>query len=72
MAKKDWKIENVNKGFADWIRNDSPYKGKSMNKATKMLKEDIVTGRYTKAELKNTLSRIEEMIYGKGKKKGML
>ena len=71
MSKRNSKLARVDIGFEEWLRKESPYKGKKMPVATRQLKDDLVNGRFTRAELKNTLSRIEEMLYGKGKKKGL-
>ncbi len=71
FGKRDYKLENVNKNFANWIKTNPNYSNLSMNKATEKLHNDIVSGNLTNQEIRqradNLLKNIEDAIYGKKK-----
>ena len=73
FGKRDYKLENINKSFANWIKTNPNYSNLSMNKATEKLHNDIVSGNLTNQEIRqradNLLRNIEDAIYGKKKLK---
>jgi len=69
---KSYTIENVSIKFKKFIKTDPRYRELSMNKATHKLTDDLISGKLVDIELKERVNRIEDMIYGKRKKKGII